>query len=121
MPMQIIPDTNFLIYSAKYKILDSLSEYELIVIEQIIKELEKISLDKKTKSEDRQSAMIALEFLKSRKQRLIKQKGKADDAILALAKKLKVPVATMDKGMIEKAKKLKIKIIRIRQKKYIKA
>ena len=117
--MQIIPDTNFLIYSAKYKILDSLSDYNLIIIKQVLNELKRLSKDKKTKTADRQAASVALEFLKPRKQRIIRQKGKADDAILALAKKLKVSVATMDKGMIDKAKKQKIKIIRIRQKKYI--
>jgi rRNA-processing protein FCF1 len=117
--MQIIPDTNFLIYAAKYKLLDSLLDYDLLILEQVIKELEKISLEEKTKMKDRQAAMIALEFLKAQEPEIIKQEGKADDAIIAIAKEKKLPIATMDKEMITKAKRLKIKIIKLRQKKYL--
>jgi rRNA-processing protein FCF1 len=117
--MQIIPDTNFLIYAVRYKLLDSISSYKLILVEQVAKELEKISKSKKTKLEHRKAAKIALDFLKSQNPIIIKQKGKADDVILAIAKKIKIPIATMDKEMATRAKKDKIKIIKLRQKKYL--
>lgn len=115
---KIIPDTNFLVYLAKYRMFDSLLDYDFIIIKQVIDELKKIGSDTKTKMKDRQAAIVALEFLRSQKLRIMKQEGKTDSAILILAKKLDVAIATMDKQMIREAKKQKIKVIKLIQKKY---
>lgn len=119
MPQLIIPDTNFLIYLVKYKILDELEHYKVIIINQIPKELQKIINEKKSKVEDRVAASIALTFLKAKKIKILKQEGKTDNAILAMAKKLGAKIATMDKELSKKAEKEKIKVIKIRQKKYL--
>ena len=117
--MFIIPDTNFLIYITKYKLLDKLGEYSIVLIKQIIDELKKLSEDKKTKIEDRDAALIVLEFLKRKKFKIKKCEGKTDDAILCIAKKYNTAIATMDKELIKRAKKSYIKVIKIRQKKYL--
>lgn len=119
--MRIIPDTNFLIYLVKYKILDELENYHLIILPQVIDELEEISKRKNKKAKE--AALFAIEFLKvKRKMKKIiirKQKGKADEAIISLARKLEIPIATMDKEMSQKARKMKIVVMKIRQKKYL--
>jgi len=118
--MKIIPDTNLLIYLAKYKLLDELEHYDIVIVQQIIDELNKIIKARKSKVEDRTSAVIALDFLKFKKFKLEKQKGKADDAIISLSKKLNIAIATMDKELSSRALKQGIKIIKVRQKKYLK-
>ncbi|MGB9707736.1 MAG: hypothetical protein ACPLXC_00155 [Candidatus Pacearchaeota archaeon] len=115
----LIPDTNFLIYLVKFKMLDELDNYKLITIKQILEELDKITKAKKVKVDDRVAASIALDYFISKRPEIKKQEGLVDDAIIALAKKLGAAVGTMDKGLSSKAKKKGIKIIKIRQKKYL--
>lgn len=117
--MKIIPDTNLLIYLAKYKLLDELSIYDLIVPRRVIEELVFLSKDRETNAEDRTSSIVALEFLKKRKIKMIKQRGKTDDIIIDIAKKHKIAIATMDKEMTDRAKKANIEVIKLRQKKYL--
>lgn len=119
MPI-LIPDTNFLIYLVKYRLLDELEHYSIITLPQIIDELEKLSKDKKTKVEDRTAATVAALFLKSVDARIEEAEGKADDAILLVAKKIGAKIGTMDKVLTARAKKLNIEVIKIRQKKYLK-
>lgn len=116
----LIPDTNFLIYLIKYRLLDELEKenFKIITIKQIINELNKIEKKKRVKVKDKVAASIAKEFLNS-KAILEVQEGETDDSIIALAKRFKAAVGTMDKELIKKAKKEKIKIIKIRQKKYL--
>lgn len=116
---KLIPDTNFLIYLVKYRILDKLLDFELIIPQQILDELKQISQEKKKKIRDRESALVALEFLKSQKKTIKKEKGNADDVILIIAKKENVAIASMDKELTRRAKKENIKIVKIRQKKYL--
>lgn len=118
--MQLIPDTNLLIYLAKYKILDELNDYDLIILRRVIEELVYLSKDRETKMEDRTSAVVALEFLKNKKIKIIKQRGHTDDIIIDVAKKYKIAIATMDKELSNRARKQNIKIIKLRQKKYLK-
>lgn len=120
--LTLIPDTNFLIYLVKYKLLDELENYKLIIIPQIIEELEKLSKDKKKKMEDRIAASVAIMFLKNSNAKIEKATGKTDAAILKVAKKLKkigAKIGTMDKELSLKAEKLNIDVIKIRQKKYL--
>ena len=118
---KLIIDTNFLIYLVKYKLLDELENYQLIILPQVIEELEIIS--KRKKRIDKESATIVLQFLKAKRKpkKIIirKQKGKTDDAIISLAKKINVAIATMDKEMSQKARKEKVAVMKIRQKKYL--
>lgn len=114
----LVPDTNFLIYIVKYKLLDELENYKIITIEQITDELKKLVQEKNVKIEDRTAALIAKEFLSSKAKYEI-QEGKTDDAIISLAKKLGATIGTMDKDLTKKARKEGIKVIKIRQKKYL--
>ncbi|MEM2955964.1 MAG: PIN domain-containing protein [Candidatus Pacearchaeota archaeon] len=114
----IILDTNFLIYLLKYKIAHQLEElkHELAVPSQVIYELEKISV--KGNMKDREAAKLVLTLLDKWHIRILEAEGNADEAIEFLAKKEGAKVATMDKLLTRKLKKLGIKIIKIRQKKH---
>ncbi len=116
----LVPDTNFLIYLVKYKLLDELENYKLVTLQQIIDELEKLSKDKKTKVEDRTAATVAALFLQGTQAKIEEAEGKTDDAILLVAKRIGAMIGTMDKELSARAKKLNIDIIKIRQKKYLK-
>lgn len=123
--MLVIPDTNFLIYMAKYRLWYRLEEkyphYSLLILPQVIYELE--TLAKKTKGKDKEAALLAFEFIK--KIKIKAKKGYADTAILQAAFMLKdageknFVVATMDKALRQKLKRAKIRILTIRQKKYL--
>lgn len=108
--MKVILDTNFLIYCAKEKLdyiealKDLLNEnYELVVPEQVIKELKKLKGDKlkKVSGKDKTGADLALQLLKVNKIKKIKPIGKnVDEAIVNLAKKDKKNiVCTLDREM----------------------
>ncbi len=120
--MEIILDTNFLIYCAKEK-LDYVEElrrifnepYELVVPEQVIQELEKIKNKtkqniplkkrkpryKKTTGKDKLAADLALQLLKKNKIKTTNPQGKTvDQAIINLAKENpKNIVCTLDREM----------------------
>jgi hypothetical protein len=108
--MNIILDTNFLIYCAKNK-LDYVEEisnmlnenYELVVPEQVIHELKKLSEDKtgKVSGKDKRAADLALQLIDFNKIKKIKAEGKSvDDAIVNLSKgNKKNIVATLDREM----------------------
>ena len=108
---KVILDTNFLLSCLNFKI-DFISEIERIlnpgsslnIFEGTLKELEGKKLGK-----------LALEIIKSKKMNIIKSKNSyVDEDILNL--KGDYIIATNDKELI---KKLKLPIIRIKQKKYL--
>lgn len=123
--MLVIPDTNFLIYMTKYRLWDELKKeyprYSLLVLPQVVYELK--TLIKKFKGKDKEAALLAFEFIK--KTKIKARKGHADAIILQTALWLKDAgeknfiVATMDKILRKKLKKAKIKILTIRQKRYL--
>jgi rRNA-processing protein FCF1 len=117
---KLIPDTNFLIYLSKYKLLDKLLDYKIILLKPVLEELVSISKGNKEKKADRESAELALMFLKKLEVTFVEKiEGKADDAILEKASKEKCLVGTMDRGLIERLKKEKAKILVLRQKKFL--
>ena len=115
--MLVIPDTNFLMYLTKYKLWHEFENlYEVIILPEVYFELEVLKqnlvldLIKKFK----------INFLRSNKERL-----NADKAIIENAKELKAVnrefiVATLDKDLVKRLKKLDVKILTIRQNKYLK-
>ena len=128
--MEIILDTNFVIYLFRYKLIDSLVSLRpslVIVPDCVVSELNK--LIKTKKGRDRESAKLGLmliDRLKSQKMLSVVQSSSkyTDDALFDLAmekndKGIKVLVATLDKWLIKKLKKAKIGILGIRQKKYL--
>lgn len=124
--MLIIPDTNFLIYAAKFRLWHELErlfpKYSFVVLPQVVYELEVLS--KKTRGKDKEASVLALEFI-NRLKKIKAKKGNADKAIFQVACWLKdagesnFAVATMDKMLRQKLKKATIKLLTIRQKKHL--
>ncbi len=120
--MLIIPDTNFLIYLSKYKLWHNLEKkygtYKLLILPEIVYELDKLS----KKGKDKEYTMLALEIVQ-KLTNIKKRKGYADKVIIKKAKTIKKDfiIATMDKELTKKLKKQNpnIKILTIRQKKYL--
>jgi len=108
----IILDTNILIdFNKIFEELKKFSEFgEPIILSATIKELERMRNRK---------AKLALKLIKHYKIKIIKTEEKnADDAILKFVKKGDI-VATNDIKLIKKLKSKKIKILRMREKKYL--
>jgi rRNA-processing protein FCF1 len=105
--MKIILDTNFLVYCAKQKIdyneeirILVSGKYDLVVFEQIIRELKYLE-EKSKKYSDREAAKLALKLLKVNKVKTLKSKEKtADDAIISKTKGN--IVATLDLVLLKK-------------------
>ncbi|MBU2522803.1 MAG: hypothetical protein KKE23_00750 [Nanoarchaeota archaeon] len=116
--MKLLLDTNFWIYTAKYKLFDKLKEMnvELILISPIMRELETLSMA----GNDRIDSSVALEMIKrwNIKTFEIKER-KTDEAILKFAseRKSEIKVATMDKKLSERLSRAGVRIMKIRQKK----
>ncbi|MCX6742202.1 MAG: hypothetical protein NTX24_03455 [Candidatus Pacearchaeota archaeon] len=122
---RIIPDTNFLIYLVRFKLLDKIENYkEILLLKQVLAELVVLSKSKGEKVVDRERAGIALQFLEKigEKVKFVNDiDSKADDAVLELGMKEKKTaiVGTMDKELIKRLKKEGLNVLMIRQKKYL--
>jgi len=90
-------------------------EYELIVFDSIIKELEKIA---KSKGKDAMAAKTALGLIKKKDVKIVITHDKIVDDTIAAADDNTI-VATNDKVLKEKLKNKNIKIIYLRNKKYL--
>ena len=90
-------------------------EYELIVFDSIIKELEKIA---KSKGKDAMAAKTALGLIKKKGVKIVITYDKIVDNTIAAADDNTI-VATNDKVLKEKLKNKNIKIIYLRNKKYL--
>ena len=108
---QIVADANALIapFKLKFNIDSELTRlfgtYEIIIPKPIIGELEKLAV----------TNVHARGALKLAKSRIIKPtKSAGDNAVLELAKKLKGFVMTNDKELIARARKKKLKVIRVK-------
>ena len=128
--MEILLDTNFVIYLFRYKLIDSLVSLKpnlIIVPDCVVSELNKLLKTKRGK--DRESAKLGLLLLEQLKRQnllsVIPSPSKyTDDALFDIAadknsKGMQVFVATLDKWLIKKLKKAKIGILGIRQKKFL--
>jgi rRNA-processing protein FCF1 len=117
--ISLLLDTNFLLAPVQFKvnIYDELSDYQLLTLEKCINELEKIA---DGKSRDAPSAKIAMDLIMEKGIKIIATKEKiTDSAILSYAKKHGCAVATNDRKLIKTLKSNKIKIIRLRQRKFL--
>jgi len=120
---RIVLDTNFLTIPYQFKV-DIFEEfnrlidekYELVTLDSVINELKKLS---KRKSKDAIAARIGLELIKSKKIKIIKSEAEnTDTALLKMSDKNTI-IATNDKLLIQKLKKDKRKVLRLKQKKYL--
>lgn len=128
--MEILLDTNFLIYIAKYKLIDSLYDMhpeKLIVPVQVFNELGEIA--RRGNGKDSWAAKISIlvveKWKNEKKLFVVNSTYKyTDKALLEISKAkrqkgAKIFVATLDNMLIKKLKKAKIGIMKIRQKKYL--
>ena len=120
--MQIIIDTNSLIYAAKEKI-DVITEIKkigftkIIIPKEILKELEFIQTDKKQKGSDKNAAKLALQIIKfSKVDTVYLGRGHPDDKILEFAVAKNFSVLTNDKILKKRLKAESVQIFTISKK-----
>ncbi len=124
--MKIILDTNFLLIPGQFKV-DIFREIEkvcpfkceFVIIDKTIDELEKIF--KVQHGKHRNSAKLALAIIKQKNISFIKGKENrtVDDIILELARRHGYVVATQDRMLKARLKKLGVRFLTLRQKKYV--
>jgi len=116
--MECLLDTNFLMVPVQFKvdIFSELGEYELVTLDNCIAELKKIS---KGKNRDAVAAKIAMKMTEGRVRVVSTTVKITDTAIVNYARKHGCAVATNDQNLMKTLKKYGIKIIRLRQKKYL--
>ncbi|MFC1730499.1 PIN domain-containing protein [candidate division KSB1 bacterium] len=130
---RIILDTNFLLIPANFNV-DIFSEldktvnfkYELIILDRSLEELENIILKPKkgVKGADKVAAKVALSLIEvqksNKKLNILPSKGHVDDALVRLAEEDKtLIVATQDKDLKKRLKEKGVKVIVLKQKKYL--
>jgi rRNA-processing protein FCF1 len=109
---------------SKYKvdIFEHLQRFspDLYTTSSAVKELENLA---KRKTKDAMHAKVGLQLLntaiESNRIKIIRTVSRPDKAILDHVKKEKCMIATNDKELIKSLKKNKVKVIRLRQKKYL--
>ncbi len=110
---ETVIDTNFLLDAIKFRV--NLNELDNpAVLSACIKEMKKLAESGKRHAAE---AKIALRLLKNL--RIIKTPERGDKAILDYAKSSSCIVATNDRELIKSLKKLNIKVIRLRQRKFL--
>lgn len=123
---EVIIDTNFLITCIKQRIYfdeeirSLIPGAEIVMISPVIKELEKISLDKEKnyRLEDREKAGLALQLVNG--YRVVRIKGKyADKAIIDYVgrdsnKEKEILVATIDQELERKLRVLRLRTMKIK-------
>lgn len=115
--MKILIDTNMLLVPHQFgvDIFEFLREYEMITLSSCIGELKKLS---RKRGDDGLAARVGLKLVKENVN-IIKTKEKGDKSILIYALREKCAVATNDKELIKALKSKGIRIIRLKQKKYL--
>jgi rRNA-processing protein FCF1 len=125
---KIVADTNFLVDMVRFKLdmsdIDvAVGRAEIVVFDSVIAELKSLAREKTSSG---RFAALALKIVKTRKMNVIGKSGKADDTILDFAKDFSekfgtedLLVATNDGVLREKLKKLGIKTIYLRARKYL--
>lgn len=126
---QVIFDTNFLLIPGE-KGVDIFSEterilsepYELCVLDKTEEELKKI-VEVSSKKKEGFNAKLGIILLKQKNLKTLKSSSEeyADLAILEYAEKNaeKVVVATQDKKLKEKLRRIPVRVIELRQEKYL--
>ena len=116
--MKIILDTNFMMIPHQFgvDIFEFMKEYEMLTVSSCVDELKKLG---KKRGDDGLAARIALKLIKDNKIKIIRSKGPADKSILDYSIREKCAVGTNDKELIKALKNNGIRIIRLKQKKYL--
>ena len=116
--MKILLDTNFLMVPHQFgvDIFEYLKDYELETVSPVIDELKKLS---RKRGDDGIAAKVALKLVKDNKVKVVRVKGSADKAILDRAVSEKCAAGTNDKALMQALKDSHVKIIRLKQKKFL--
>jgi len=118
--MKLVIDTNFFIYSIEYGIFQQMEKpgIKIILPFQVAWELEKLS--GRGKMKDREAARVAMQLIKKLNIKIIRITARnADEAVLKTALQEGACLATLDKILTRKAENRGIKVIQIKQKRYI--
>ena len=118
--MKVVIDTNALVYAAENKIdlFSLLKGNKIIIPNLVLEELQIISKAAK-KASDRKAAFLALKILENASFETVQLAGRTDAAIENFAKAKDAAVLTNDLALEKKLAKAGIKVLHIRQKKYI--
>ncbi|MFH0832788.1 MAG: DNA-binding protein [Candidatus Aenigmatarchaeota archaeon] len=120
MKTKILLDTNFLLAPAQFKVdvFEEMKNFgEPVTLDVCINELKKLS---KKKGNIGNEAKVALLLVKKNNLKILKSyKKRADFALMDCAKKLGCTIATNDVKLIKALKNKEIKVIRLRQKKFL--
>ena len=118
--MKVIIDTNALVYAAENKLdlFALLKGYVIIIPNLVIEELQSLSR-KARKASDRKAAFLALKLLEYASFKTVELSGPVDKAIADYAQKESAAVLTADLALKKALAKAGIKVLHIRQKKYV--
>lgn len=120
--MKVILDANFLLIPGQFKVdifreLEKFGKPEFYTTDAVIRELEKLS---ETKKKDSGAATLALNLIKEKSVIVLEAKDKnTDREIERSAAENNFIVCTQDTELIKKLKQERIRVIFLRQKKYL--
>ncbi len=116
--MKIVLDTSFLVTSMKFKVdcFTELMEHDLFVLEKVVGELKKLA---EGRGKDGRAARVALELIKKKGINLLEADEETDEALILYGKR-GYAIATQDSKLKRKLKKENVKLIYLKQKKYVK-
>ena len=117
--MKVLVDTNFFLLPNQFgvDIFDELKLYDMFTLSACMEELKKISTKK---GKDGTAAKIGLKLIGMNDVDIVRVKGRnCDKAILDYASRENCIVATNDKELIKALKSRGVKIIRLKQKKFL--
>ncbi len=120
--MGFLLDTNFLLIPGNYKVdvfreLQMFGKQEFYTSDLVLKELENLSSGK---GQPAIAARLALQLITMKGVKILASKGKnTDKSIEDLALERNYTVCTQDKELIKRLKGKKMKVISLRQKRYL--
>ncbi|RKY43454.1 MAG: DNA-binding protein [Candidatus Omnitrophota bacterium] len=119
--MKFLLDTNFLMIPGKFKVdvfeeLKKFGKPEFFTLSSVVKELENLSSGKGKNSK---YARIGLQLLEKNKVKILSAAKDVDSEILNFAEKQEFVICTLDKELKNRAVSKGIKVVFLRQKKYL--
>ncbi|MCX6775149.1 MAG: PIN domain-containing protein [DPANN group archaeon] len=120
--MKVIIDTNAFVYAAENKIdIFALLKGDDIIIPNLVLEELQVLAKHAIKASDRKAASLALKIIENHSFNTIELSGSTDKAIGEFAKREGAAVLTNDMELKRGLAKGNVKVLHIRQKKYIEA
>ncbi|QLJ52329.1 MAG: hypothetical protein Sv326_0154 [Candidatus Fermentimicrarchaeum limneticum] len=117
--LEAVLDTNFLMLAHQFhvdifgELRELLGGYKAVTCEGVIRELQRLSLEK---GDDSAAARYALKMLKMREVEVKSNAGEVDEWILEYCAKKGAVACTVDKELVEKLKKEGVRVVVLRGK-----